>query len=247
MTQHYTGNRALILGGSCDLAIALAVAMVAKGLHPVLTYRSDGGKIRIDQTMHDAAGKYSCLFLDLARIDTFTSLDQELARGMDYLVDFAQGDLEGLVASADRGAIVSYFEANIANRAEVIQQVARAMIARRKGRMVYVSSAAAGRPNPGQGFYAASKQACEALYRNVGLELASRGITTVTLRPGYVDAGRGHRYLAQKAKVAMAKVPLGRALEINEVVDTIMFLLSDSAMGFNAAVLTMDGGLSAGK
>jgi 3-oxoacyl-[acyl-carrier protein] reductase len=113
--------------------------------------------------------------------------------------------------------------------------------------MVYVSSAAAGRPHPGQGYYAAAKQASEALYRNVGLELSTRGVTAVTLRPGYIDAGRGLRYLEKKADDALAKVPLGRALKIDEVVDAIMFLLSDSAVGFNATILTMDGGLSAGK
>ena len=81
----------------------------------------------------------------------------------------------------------------------------------------------------------------------MGLELAPRGVTTVTLRPGYVDAGRGQRYLKKNADAALAKVPIGRALDINEVVDTIWFLLSDSAVGFNATILTMDGGLSSGK
>ncbi len=121
------------------------------------------------------------------------------------------------------------------------------MLAHKKGRIVYISSTAAGRPNPGQGFYAAAKKAAEALYHNLGLELAGRGITTVTLRLGYVDAGRGRRYLVQNTRQALAKVPLGRSLAIAEIVDTIMFLLCDSAAGFNATVLTMDGGLSAGK
>jgi len=155
--------------------------------------------------------------------------------------------MEGLVPTVDGQAVGEFFDANIRARAVVIQQVARAMLARKKGRMVYISSAAAGRPNPGQAFYAAAKLAAEALYRNLGLELAGRGITTVTLRPGYVDAGRGRRYLEQNARLALAKVPLGRALTIQEVVDAILFLLCDSASGFNATVLTMDGGLSAGK
>lgn len=247
MTSFHDGRRAFILGGSCELAIGLAGCLIAKGLHPILTHRSGWGKIRIDEALKVAEGTYTCLSLDLERVDTLTSLDHELADGVDYFVDFAQGELEGLVASTDSGEIASYFEANIANRTEVIQRVSRTMIAQRKGRMVYVSSVAAGQPNPGQGVYAAAKQACEALYRNVGLELASRGVTTVTLRPGYVDAGRGRRYLEKNAGMALAKVPLGRALKTSEVVETVMFLLSESAVGFNATILTMDGGLSAGK
>lgn len=247
MISYRGGGRAIILGGSCELAIGLSKCMIAKGLHPILTHRSDNGKNRIDTALKETNGRYTCFPLDLGNMDTLTPFDKVLDQGVDYLVDFAHGDLEGLVASADTGAMVSYFEANIANRSDVIQQVSRAMIAQRRGRMVYVSSAAAQRPNPGQGFYAAAKQACESLYRSVGIELAPRGITTVTLRPGYVDAGRGHRYLEKNAGAVLAKIPLGRALGIHEVLETIMFLLSDSAVGFNATVLTMDGGLSAGK
>lgn len=247
MTIRHTGKRAFILGGSCALAVGLAGAMVAKGLHPIQTHRDQQGKTRIEDSLRDWEGAYSTVVLDLADKKTFASLGPILTDGVDYLVDFAQGDLEGLVASADTGAVASFLEANVANRAELIRQVSRSMITRRCGRMVHVSSTAAGRPNPGQGYYAAAKLASEALYRNLGLELAPCGITTVTLRPGYVDAGRGHRYLKKNADAALAKVPLGRALEIEEVADTIMFLLSESAVGFNATVLTMDGGLSAGK
>jgi 3-oxoacyl-[acyl-carrier protein] reductase len=240
-------RRALILGGSCELGLGLAAAMEGNGLHPVLTYRSDSGRARIDKALSPMAGKYSYLPLDLSRPDAVASLEPALAEGFGYMVDFAQGDLEGLLASADGAAMAPYFEAHITHRAQVIRQVARTMTARRRGRMLYVSSTAAQRPNPGQGFYASAKLASEALYRNVGLELAACGVTTVTLRPGYIDSGRGRRYLGHNADVALSKVPLGRPLAVHEVVETIMFLLSDSAVGFNATQLTMDGGLSAGK
>jgi len=159
MNDRFNGHRALILGGSCDLALGLANAMAAEDLFPILTYRSDAGKERIHQTLQGNLDAYDVLHLDLGRKTTIESLDPVLAEGIDHMVDFAQEDLEGLVASVDNGTVASFVEANIANRAVVIQLVARAMVSRRKGRMVYVSSTAAGRPNPGQGFYAAAKQA----------------------------------------------------------------------------------------
>lgn len=247
MRRSFAGRRTLILGGSCDLALGLAEALVAEDLHPILTYRSDAGKARICEALIRMDGAYKTLNLDLCEKETIAALDPVLDEGIDYMVDFAQGDLEGFVASVDATAAAAYVEANIANRAAVIKQVSRTMVSRRKGRMVYISSTAAGMPNPGQGFYAAAKLASEAIYRNAGLEMAFRGVTTVILRPGYVNAGRGRRYLKKNADAALAKVPLGRALEVNEVVDAILFLLSDSAAGFNATVLTMDGGLCAGK
>ena len=102
------------------------------------------------------------------------------------------------------------------------------------------------RPNPGQGFYAAAKLASEALYRNLGLELANRGITTVTLRPGYIATGRGTKYIRANEDIS-GRIPLGRVLTGKEVAEAILFFLSDNAGGFNAVEICMDGGLSAAK
>jgi 3-oxoacyl-[acyl-carrier protein] reductase len=243
----YSGKRALILGGSCDMGLALAKAMTASGLYPLATYRDTRGRARIDEQLGPLGRVYDTVHLELRAPQQSDRLQELLDQGVAYLVDLAHGDLEGLVAAVDGSVVGEFFHSHIAARAVVIQQVARAMLVRRQGRMVYISSTAAGRPHPGQGFYAAAKQAVEALYRNLGLELAGRGITTVTLRPGYVDAGRGRRYLERYAPQALSKVPLGRALTLAEVVHAIMFLLCDDATGFNATTLTMDGGLSAGK
>lgn len=246
-TLNFSGRRALILGGSCELGVCLAEAMIFMGLYPMLTYRSEKGRQRIHEHLDGFESEYQTIFLDLASADPMAGFVDHPQLEIDYLVDLAQEDFERWVASADNNAIHSFFHGNIAARSVLIQFVARKMLAKRSGRMIFISSTAAGRPNPGQGFYAAAKLAAEALYRNLGLELANRGITTVALRPGYIYTGRGRRYLAKREAAAMAMVPTGRALEIKEVVDTILFLLSDSAMGFNATTLTMDGGMSACK
>lgn len=247
MQLTFQGTRALILGGTCRMALDLARALSAENIEPALTCRSEPGRAAIETALRDAAGPYTICPLDLAQPDTFNRLDAYLSLGCDYCVDLAQDDLEGLTASFDGTRMHDYLETTIAGRARVLQRIARAMLAQRFGRMVFISSTAAERLNPGQGIYAASKQAAETLYKAMGLELAARGITTVSLRPGYVNAGRGRTYLDRNGPAALAKVPLGRALAVNEVVDTIVFLLSDSAMGINATAVTMDGGLAAAK
>lgn len=231
MTTSYKGCNALILGGSCELALVLAETMMQHEIYPILSFRSEEGKERIHSHLEGYDGRYKCFFLDLNTLDAAVLGEVVPNQCVDYMVDFAHSDFERLVASADGADVQQYFQANISNRAIVIQQVARAMLARRSGRMVYVSSAAAEKPNPGQGFYAAAKQACEALYRSVDIELAHRGITAATLRPGYVNAGRGRRYLEEYPDAPFKKDALGRVHKINEVVDTIMYLLSDSARG----------------
>ena len=246
MNLGFFGTRALILGGTCDLAICLAEFLIAEGLYPILTCRSEDGKQHVANSLRNRTGLYETAHLDLSDHNSIDSLFSQLGDGLDYLVDFAQGDFESLIGSANQESIDRYFSQNISFRAEILKTASRKMLLNERGRMVYVSSAAASRPNPGQGFYAAAKLASEALYRNLGIELASRRMTTVTLRPGYVDAGRGAKFIQANEHIH-GRVPLGRPLSCEEVAQAIVFFLSDNAVGFNATEICMDGGLTAGK
>ncbi len=247
MRLSFSGKRLLVLGGSCDLALTLTEHLIEEGLFPVLTYRSEAGHGRINEQLAGLQGKYEAVFLDLSDPGSIASLFNRTGSDLDYLVDFAQGDLEGFIASVSQDAVTRYFNENIAMRAGIIKEAARLMLAKRRGRLVFVSSAAALRANPGQGYYAAAKLASEALYKSLGMEMGKRGITTVSLRPGYVAAGRGQTYIQANEKELLKRIPAGRVLAKKEVAEAVMFLLSDSAFGFNATEIMMDGGLTAGK
>ena len=247
MKLKFSGGRALIIGGSCEIAIFLAECMIKAKLFPILTYRNEKGLKNISEKLRSFAGKYESVLLDFADIASLDSMFHRINDDLDFLVDFAHGDIESLVASANEDDICRYFAENVSFRAKILKRAGRAMLKKRKGRLVFISSSAAGRPNPGQGFYAAAKLASEALYKNLGLELGCRGITTVTLRPGYIDTGRGRRYMQAHEKETLNMVPIRRALTCKELAETILFFLSDSAGGFNATEVSMDGGLTAGK
>lgn len=243
----FSGRRALLLGGSCSLALRLAEFLIEVDLFPILTYRNADGARRIAQALMGRPGAYQAVHFDLGEETSLDSLIACVGKDLDYGVDFAQGDLQSLVASVDEARMQVYFRQNVISRAKVLKRIARVMMGNRSGRLVYVSSAAALRPNPGQGFYAAAKLAAEALYRSVGLELGPRGVTSVILRPGYIAAGRGETYLRDRDGEVLQHIPIRRALTVDEVCDTILFLLSDGARGINAVDLVLDGGLTAGK
>ncbi len=247
--MHFKGERVLIVGGSCEMARVLAPVLRAAGLLPVLTMRSEAGKARIDAgSTSDTAPP---CFFDMAEALSSTGFSDLEAYfsdgGPDYLVDFSQGHLESLVATVDSDAVGRYFHENVTCRAALIKWAARRMMARRFGRMLYVSSTAAALQNGGQGFYAASKKACEALYQGIGIEMGRKGITTAILRPGYVTAGRARDFMAENSAWIKKRVPLGRGVTPEEVAETLLFLLSDAAQSINATTLTMDGGMTACK
>jgi 3-oxoacyl-[acyl-carrier protein] reductase len=240
MKLFFSGCRSLILGGSSELGIALAGMMIREGLFPFPTYRSSKGLERIENGLEKSKGNYSAVYFDLGIPDSAVSLFKALNQDLDYMVDLAHGDFEALVGSAESVEVERYFSENISARAGVMKMACRAMLRKRKGRFVFISSLAAGSPNSGQGFYAASKLAAEALYRNLALEMEGRGITGVSLRPGYIDSGRGRRYLQrQKGRLSKTKAE-SRVLNVEEAAETVLFFLSDSAEAFNAIEIPMN-------
>ncbi len=246
MNLIWSGKTALVTGGSSELALRLAPLMINAGIIPVLTYRNDKGLEAINAALSDHQRAYETLSLDFSKPETVLNING-LDKKPDYLVDFAQGDFVSLIASADSGKTAAFISESITFRAEMLKIVSRMMMTQKKGRLLFVSSTAAKSPNRGQGYYSAVKLAGEALYKNIGIELGRKGITSVSLRPGYIETGRAKQYIRDNEQEIINKIPLNRVLSSLEVAESIMFFLSDSAMGFNATEIVMDGGLTSGK
>ena len=254
MNLKWSGKTALITGGSCDIAIVLAKLLLVASITPVLTFRNEEGKEKIERAltpylkeMKSSHLKYQTFFLDYSKPDSLDNINDNSGNGFDYLIDFAQGNFEDLIASADNKRAGSFLNENIIFRAKMLKIVSRIMLKQKRGRLVFISSTAAKSPNLGQGFYSAVKLAGEALYKNIGIEFGKKGITTISLRLGYVNAGRGEKYLINNGKEILKRIPVRMALLPSEVAETIMFFLSESARGFNATEIVMDGGLTSGK
>lgn len=246
MKLSFFGKNILILGGTSDLAITLAKETIHSGLFPVLSYRTEKGLKKIEQDLKKLQGRFGSVHIhpeDLHPDEPITGL---LSEHIDYMVDLYHTDYESLIASADSQNVRSYYADNVVIRHQILKDVSRKMLTKKKGRLVYLSSTAASHPNPGQGFYASSKLAIEALYKNLGIELGPKGITTATLRAGYINCGRGKLFLEHSGD-ALKKVPTRQALSAGEVAEALMFLLSDTAFNINATEITMDGGMTACK
>jgi 3-oxoacyl-[acyl-carrier protein] reductase len=60
-------------------------------------------------------------------------------------------------------------------------------------------------------------------------------------------AGRGKAFLNVRSEEILEKIPVKRAITREEIAETVLFLLADSASAINATVITMDGGLTSRK
>src|SRR3954467_6202865 len=115
-------------------------------------------------------------------------------------------------------------------------------------RVVLLSSIAALRPKIVSGAYAASKAAVSQLCRVMAVEWAPSGVLVNALAPGTVDTpmvqalsnpseAKGYRPFGLS--------PLGRIAQPDDIVDVMMFLLSDGARYVTGTTIPVDGGTQA--
>lgn len=162
-------------------------------------------------------------------------------------VDLAHSQTESLLAGLAPDKIDAWAYEDIALRARFLRSVVRLMLPARRGRCIFMSSSAAASPAKGQAFYAAAKLCAESLYNSAGLEMASHGITACSLRAGWLAAGRGRTFLSGRQEKYEQCIPTGRLVSLDEVVGTMLFLLSAEAASINATTVTVDGGFAMAK
>ena len=116
------------------------------------------------------------------------------------------------------------------------------------GAIVNVSSISGLVAERGFADYNTSKGALVALTRSAAVDLADDGIRVNAVCPGYVETEMTTVYLREPATRRRIEedVPLGRVGAPEEVGAVIAFLLSDRSSYVTGAIVTVDGGRTAG-
>lgn len=125
------------------------------------------------------------------------------------------------------------------------------------GRIVNLASAHSLVASPFKAAYVAAKHGVLGLTKTVALELARHGVTCNAICPGYVrtplveaqipDTARARGMTEQEVveKVLLAAQPTGQFVSIEQIADTVAFLLSDGASSITGTSISIDGGWTA--
>ncbi|XP_071636849.1 L-xylulose reductase [Temnothorax longispinosus] len=141
------------------------------------------------------------------------------------------------------------FNVNVKAVLNVSQIVAKNMIERKSGgNIVNISSQAGQAALKDHAVYCASKGALDMLSKAMALELGPHNIRVNNVGPTVVMTEMGKLGWSdpKKAQTMIDKIPLGRFAEVDEVVDPVIYLLSDRSSMINGACLPIDGGFLAG-
>ncbi|XP_014207954.2 L-xylulose reductase-like [Copidosoma floridanum] len=137
------------------------------------------------------------------------------------------------------------FGVNVKAMLNVSQVVGQNMIERKvAGRIVNLSSQASEAALEDHVVYCSSKAAVTMLTKCLALELGRHNIRVNCVQPTVVLTELGRKIWSKEDKVAemKRKIPLGRFAEVEEVVDAIVYLLSDRSSMVTGIALPVDGG-----
>jgi NAD(P)-dependent dehydrogenase (short-subunit alcohol dehydrogenase family) len=110
-----------------------------------------------------------------------------------------------------------------------------------RGAVVNVTSVAGWLGGGREGPYAAAKAALHSLTRTVALEAGPHGIRCNSVAPGIIWSRFVEKY-AERFEPEIARTPLGRLGQPDDIADVIAFLAGDGARWMTGQTLVVDGG-----
>ena len=135
------------------------------------------------------------------------------------------------------------FNANLGSFFELLRQITRKRNFNPGLSVVAISSMSAKTGGAGISVYASSKAAIDGAIRSLALELASKKIRINSVMPGQINTPAYAQYLATVGGVdkVMERQYLGLG-EAEDVVNMILFLLSERSRMITGAAIPLDGG-----
>jgi NAD(P)-dependent dehydrogenase (short-subunit alcohol dehydrogenase family) len=180
----------LITGCSSGIGLALAGEFAGRGCRIVATARKTEA---IRSLESDTTAIMPLDITDRASIDRCVSSVMKQEGRIDILVNNAGYGLMGPIIETAPEEMRRQFETNVFGTLAMAQAVAPAMIERRSGRIVNISSVSGVLTSAFAGPYCASKAALNAVSDALRLELAPFGIRVITVQPGAIASNFGNR------------------------------------------------------
>ena len=238
---------ALVTGGSGGLGTAICKALADAGRSVVasdINADTDAGSKWVE-TMRSEGYDFGLVGMDVTDeascTEAVAAIEADFG-SIEVLVNCAGITRDGTFRKMDFEQWRAVLATNLDSVFTVTRPIINAMIERRFGRIVNISSLNGEKGQFGQANYSAAKAGMHGFTMALAQEVAARGITVNTVSPGYVATPMVMAVPEEVRNQIIAQIPVGRLGTPEDIADTVAFLTRDDASYITGANFSINGG-----
>jgi 3-oxoacyl-[acyl-carrier protein] reductase len=242
----FTGNAALVTGGSRGIGAGIAIALAAAGAKVIVSGRDEAALAHVTGTIKQSGGTAHAIAADFTNEQAVQAVRHEAEATFGLVTILAAcagggGEPKPLIEeSALRWR--STLEANLTSAFFALRVFLPAMFEARRGAVITMASSAGRQPSGASSPYAAAKAGLLALTRQAAAEAAPFGVRVNAIAPSAIVTDR-LALAPQEARARMAEAfPLRRLGEVKDVTGAALYLLSDAASWITGITVDIAGG-----
>ena len=244
------GKNALISGSSSGLGLAMGMAFAQSGANVILNGRNESTLISLKQQALEEGLNIDYICADLTDFEAIDGAIKEINNKygtLDILINNIGMRIRKSLNDFNQDEILLMVHQNLSAAIYLSQQAISLMSAQGWGRIITISSIAGRLARAGDTVYPVTKMGLEGMVRSLAVQYAHLGITSNGIAPGFFATEQNLSMMSTEEEKArhVARVPMKRWGEPEELAGAAVFLASEAASYVNGQILTIDGGLTA--
>ncbi|MCC7447563.1 MAG: 3-oxoacyl-[acyl-carrier-protein] reductase [Anaerolineae bacterium] len=245
-----TDRVAVVTGASRGIGRGIALELAKRGAIVVVNYNANADAANeVVAAIQSAGGKASAVKADvrnLSEAEALIKATTEQYGKIDILVNNAGTTRDNVIMLMKEDDWDTVIDTNLKSAWNCSKVAVKAMMRKRYGRIVNITSVSGIAGQGGQTNYSASKAGLIGLTKALAREVAPRQITVNAVAPGFVLTDLTSNLPANLVEELNKRIPLERWGTIEDVAHAVAFLASDEASYITGHVLSVDGGLVMG-
>ncbi|MGV3729593.1 MAG: acetoacetyl-CoA reductase [Sphingopyxis sp.] len=232
---------AIVTGGSRGIGEAISLKLQEQGVTVVANYAGNDERARaftertgIKTYKWDVGDHQACL-------DGCAQVAAEVGP-IDIVVNNAGITRDGTLARMSYDDWDDVMRVNLGGCFNMAKATFGGMVERGWGRIVNIGSINGQAGQYGQVNYAAAKSGIHGFTKALAQEGAKKGVTVNAIAPGYIDTDMVAAVPPQVLEKIVAKIPVGRLGQADEIARGVAFLCSEDAGFVTGSTMSINGG-----